>query len=219
MKIRWLLVLILLVALGLVGCGQPEGSHLTTAPGTVSSAAGSTSSANTAAVSGTAAATSETTEERSMGIRDIISDDEIGAVLGSKPVDYRENVKPRTLIKTGSYVFAGEMYFDLGVVIGMDTIKNYNYRDPATPRLDSEITAYTVLETPAYLDTQYMDTLVDNKVVTILNNCQLICIKDDVYYYISAGYFPKGSEQTYIALMPKLLEKLIHNTQVKLAKP
>jgi hypothetical protein len=214
------LTLTLLLAILLAGCtGAATSAGPTSQLPTVSTEAGQTT---VPGATSETTASGETSAVVVLGIGDIISAEEIGAILKLTPEQYSDDQPPSEAFRTGTYTFAikdssgSQTYLNIGVVRGDKAIA-WGYRDPATPRSGSTISEWPVLDLTAYLDTQTYDTEVDGEIRTVVNNYQLICIRGKYYYYLNTGCFANEQVDHFRTSLPSIMEKLIQNAEAKLS--
>jgi hypothetical protein len=146
------------------------------------------------------------------GVKTLLPAADIAGILGLQPAQYLESLTAADR-KLGTCAFmadtsGSQFYLGIGVVIGEATIQSCNYRNPATPRAGSTLSTTVIRGATAYLDVQS-----GGESPAALQNIQLICIKDEVYYFLNTGFIPQDYAAKLLPALPALLDRLIGNTE------
>jgi hypothetical protein len=147
------------------------------------------------------------------GVTTLLPIADIAAILDLQPAQYLESMTAPDR-KLGTCAFVADpasdsrFYLGIGVVIGSETIRSNNYRDPATPRPDSILSTSVIRGATAYLDIQS-----SGEGQTALQNIQIICVKDEVYYFLNTGFIPQAYAAKILPGLPALMDRLIGNTE------
>jgi hypothetical protein len=221
-----ILTLVLSLAFTLTGCaGAATSAGVTTQSPIGTTANGQTTAPpdSTMPSGGTGSTTTNpaVSSATALSIKDILSANEIGAILAVTPDKYSDDRVPTDTLKLATYEFplsepqGSYTYMKIGIIVDPNAVAS-GYRDPATPRFGSTISECAVLGGQAYLDTQTYDAIIDDKVQTLVNNYELVCIRSGIYYYLSTGYFPLDQVDHFRTSLPAILEKLIQNAEARL---